>query len=123
MEGTNKTFEFHYEIDEKPYTVKGSISSFECEDDITIENIDLEKDKEFIFNVSLISNPKINLKIFDNTSALIYIIGYKGKEGQLGYIENNIFIPENDQNELVRQISVSILEILLINGSGHFTDQ
>ena len=123
MEETNKTFEFHYEIDEKPYTVKGIISSFECEDDITIENINLEKDKEFIFNVSLISNPNINLKIFDNTSALIYIVGYKGKEGQLGYIENNIFIPENDQNELVRQISVSILEILFIKGSGHFTDQ
>jgi len=123
MEETNKTFEFHYEIDEKPYTVKGIISSFECEDDIKIENIDLEKDKEFIFNVSLISNPNINLKIFDPNSALVYIIGYKGKEGQLGNIENNIFIPETDQNELVRQISVSILEILLINGSGHFTDQ
>ncbi|MGN7757894.1 hypothetical protein ACTJIV_10475 [Chryseobacterium sp. 22532] len=123
MEETNKTFEFHYKIDEKPYAVKGIISSFECEDDINIENMDLEKDKEFIFNVSLMSNPNINLKIFDNTSALVYIIGYKGKEGQLGYIENNIFIPESDQNELVRQISVSILEILLINGSGHFTDQ
>ncbi|WP_333621105.1 hypothetical protein [Sphingobacterium multivorum] len=41
---------------------------------------------------------------------------------QLGYIENDIFISENDQNNLVRKISVNILEILLINSSGHFTD-
>ncbi|WP_312336165.1 hypothetical protein [Sphingobacterium sp.] len=41
---------------------------------------------------------------------------------QLGYIENDIFISENGQNNLVRKISVNILEILLINSSGHFTD-
>lgn len=123
MEETNKTFEFHYEIDGTPITVKGIISSFECEEEISIKNIDLEKDKDFIFNVSLISNPIFNHEIFNNTAALVYIVGYNGQEGQLGYIKNNIFVPENDQSDLVRKISVSILEILLINGSGHFTDQ
>ncbi|WP_435523235.1 hypothetical protein [Chryseobacterium indoltheticum] len=123
METTNKTFEFHYEIDRKPITVKGIISSFECEEELNIENIDLEKDKDFVFNVSLISNPNYNHEIFDNTSAVVYIVGYNGQEGQLGYIKNNIFVPENDQSDFVRQISVNILEILLINGSGHFTDQ
>lgn len=123
MEETTKTFDFHYELYGQPFAVKGIVSSFECGDDIYIENIDLEKDKDLIFNVSLVCTPHISHRIFDNTAALVYIVGYNGQEGQLGYIKNNKFVPENDQNALVRQISVSILEILLINGSGHFTDQ
>ncbi|MDR6487258.1 hypothetical protein J2799_001743 [Chryseobacterium vietnamense] len=123
MKETNKTFEFHYEIEDLTYTVKGVVSSFACEEDIDIENVDMENYRDLIFNISLICNPKVDLKIFDHTKALVYILGLNGKEGQLGYIENNIFVQENEENDIVRQICASILEILSINGSGHFIDQ
>ena len=123
MEQTNKTFEFHHEINDVTYTVKGIITSFDCNEDINIKNLDIQQHKDAIFNVSLTCSPQADLKIFDNSTAVVYVVAYNGREGQLGYVQDNVFIEENDENPLLEQVSVDILEVLIIDGSGHFSDQ
>ncbi|MEN5380123.1 hypothetical protein [Sphingobacterium kitahiroshimense] len=124
MAEVNKTFEFHYEVEDKKYSVKGIVASFDCNEEASLENLNLDRYKDSIYNVSLVCEPVLNLEIFKLQYPVVYIIGYNEKEGQLGYIIDKKFIPDQGENDLVDLISASILEVLLINGdSGHFVDQ
>lgn len=124
MAEVNKTFEFHYELEDKIYSVKGIIASFDCNEEASLENLNLKRYKDLIYNVSLVSEPASNLEIFNLQHPVVYIIGYNEQESQLGYIIEKKFVPEQGENDLVNLISASILEVLLINGdSGHFIDQ
>ncbi|MDR6460455.1 hypothetical protein J2786_003589 [Chryseobacterium vietnamense] len=123
MKEINKTFEFHYEIGDEIITVKGIITSFTCSDDISLDNVDTDNYRDAIFDVSLLVEPAINSKIFNLDCPLVYIVGFGGRDGQLGHVKNHHFVPVDDQDELVQAVSTSILEVLMMNGqSGHFID-
>ncbi len=44
----------------------------------------------YFFNVSLTCSPHADQKIFDNSTAVVYVVAYNGREGQLGYVHDNI---------------------------------
>lgn len=124
MAEVNKTFEFHYELEDMIYSVKGIVASFDCNEEASLEYLNLDRYKDSVYNVSLVCEPASNLEIFNLQHPVVYIIGYNEQEGQLGYIIEKKFIPDQGENDLVNLISSSILEVLLINGnSGHFVDQ
>ncbi|UKB80242.1 hypothetical protein [Chryseobacterium sp. MEBOG07] len=117
MEDTNKTFELHLE----EYCIKGMIISINDEEIDKIENLGSKEYSEAVFKIIVSSEPSIDLELFNLSTTKIFIIGYNGKEGQLGYIKNMQFIPDDGENHLVNIISTNILEVLMLNGkSGHF---
>ena len=117
MENQDKTFELNLE----PYTIKGIISPLTDDEIEDIENI--EQPKEYsgcIFNLSIISQPQMDIEIFNPDKTILAIYQYNGKEIALGILENSSFKELTDDSLIFRTISVRILELILINGSGHF---
>ncbi|WES99332.1 hypothetical protein P2W68_06870 [Chryseobacterium arthrosphaerae] len=117
MEETNKTFELHLE----EYLIKGIITSLNDEEIDKIENLGSKEYSEAVFKVIINSEPSVDLKLFNLSITNIFIVGYNGREGQLGYLKNMQFVPDDGKNHLVNIISTNILEVLILNGnSGHF---
>ncbi|MDR6921223.1 hypothetical protein SAMN05421786_103237 [Chryseobacterium ureilyticum] len=120
MEETNKTFELHL----NEYIIKGIITSLNDEEIDTIENLGSKEYSEAVFKVMVSSEPLVDLELFNISTTKIYIVGYKGREGQLGYLKNMQFIPDDEENHFVNVISTNILSVLMLNGnSGHFTSK
>lgn len=117
MEETNKTFELHLE----EYCIKGMITSLNDEEIDKIENLGSKEYSEAVFKIIVSSEPSVDMELFNLSTAKIFIVGYNGREGQLGYLKNMQFIPDDGENHLVNVISTNVLEVLMLNGkSGHF---
>lgn len=118
MEAINKTFEL--ELEETP--VKGIITSLTNEEIEEIKNLRKEDFSGAAFKVTVLTVPELSAKYFETNTPKVYVLGYKGKEGQLGSIESGEFIPYEGEDIIIRKIAVDILEVILLNGNtGHFT--
>lgn len=117
METVNKTFELELE----GTSVKGIITSLSDEELDAIKNLGSEEYSGAAFKAQILTVPELGATYFENEILKVFVVGYKGKEGQLGSIENNEFKPFYSDDMVIRKISLCILEVLLINGnSGHF---
>ncbi|SMC38275.1 hypothetical protein [Chryseobacterium sp. YR221] len=117
METVNKTFEL--ELEGTP--VKGIITSLSDDELDNIQNLESEEYSGAVFKIQVLTAPELGATYFESETLKIFIVGYKGKDGQLGSIENAEFKPFHSEDMTIRKISLNILEVLLINGnSGHY---
>lgn len=117
MEITNKTFEL--QLDDTP--VKGIITSLSEDELEGIKNLQTNEYSEAVFKVLVLTVPELGAQYFETTTPKVYIVGYEGREGQLGSIENDEFIPYEGDDIVTRKIALNILEVLMLNGTtGHF---
>lgn len=117
MEIINKTFELQLQ----DTSVKGIVTSLTDDEIDEIKNLGKENYSGVVFKVLVLTAPELGAHYFDPPSLRTYVIGYEGKEGQLGLIESDEFIPYEGNNFIIRKIATSILDVLVLNGkTGHF---
>ncbi|SMP33515.1 hypothetical protein [Chryseobacterium profundimaris] len=86
-----------------------------------IKNLRKEEFSGAAFKVTVLTVPELCAKYFETNTPKVYVLGYKGKEGQLGYIENCKFIPYEGDDIVIKKIALDIFEVLLLNScTGHF---
>ncbi|MGH1517645.1 hypothetical protein [Chryseobacterium sp. JK1] len=119
METINKTFEL--ELEGTP--VKGIITTLSDNEIDEIKNLGSKEYSGTVFKTLVLTVPELGATYFETETPKIYVVGYKGKEGQLGSIESGEFKPLDSEDMIVRKISLNILQVLLINSNtGHFTN-
>ncbi|KPE51256.1 hypothetical protein [Chryseobacterium indologenes] len=117
METINKTFEL--ELEGTP--VKGIITSLSDDELDGIKNLGSEEYSGAAFKALILTAPELGATYFENETPKVFVVGYKGKEGQLGSIENGEFKPFYSDDMVIRKISLNILEVLMLNdNTGHF---
>ena len=113
----NKLLEYNDIANEVEYNVKASIMS--APEDIEINNIDIEENKGFVFNILLTTIPLIPNEIINTTNEIIFIFG-RNEMNQFGYLVNQN-IEEIEENSFVSRLKVHILEVLMLgDNEGHY---
>lgn len=119
MENQDKTFEFNLQ----GYKITGSITKLTDEEIEDIENLETPEYSGVVFQVSVIANPFLDLPLFTRNKPFYIIAGYKGKELQSGDITHKfIEYEQEDYNFILRTLNVKLLELIMLNGSGHYID-
>lgn len=114
----SKTVQYTYNVEDASYLINVAILS--VDEETQIEGIDNERDKGFIYEVSIASEPALPAAIFEMKNNLIFILGISGAH-QFGFVQGGKFTAL-DGSRFIQTVEARLLEVLMIAGNtGNFT--
>lgn len=112
-----KSLEYEEFFEDRIYMIRALIVS--APEELEISNVDKEEHNDFLFKISVCTEPKLNTNIADINSDLIYLIGKNG-DNRLGHIIDNAFA-ELEETRFLQRLESNVLSVLMFAGdTGHF---